>query len=72
MIEFRKANSFFLFYFHCNFKDVEPVDFARTQETANIINAWCANATNNHIKNIVSPGLFPTSSSIAKQYFSLK
>lgn len=40
------------------FADVESVDFSRSQEAANIINTWCANATKNHIKNIVAPGLF--------------
>lgn len=40
------------------FADVEAVDFSRSQEAAEIINRWCANATKNHIKNIVAPGLF--------------
>lgn len=34
--------------------DVEAVDFARSQEAANAINAWCANATKNHIRDIVN------------------
>lgn len=37
------------------YSDVEPVDFARSQEAANIINTWCANVTNNHITDIVTP-----------------
>lgn len=37
--------------------DVESVDFARSQEAADVINAWCANATKNHILDIVTPGL---------------
>lgn len=37
---------------------MESVDFARSQEAANIINAWCANVTKNHIKDVVSPGLY--------------
>lgn len=37
--------------------DVESVDFARSQEAADIINSWCANATKNHIRDIVNPGL---------------
>lgn len=37
---------------------MEPVDFARSQEAANVINAWCANATKNHIRDIVSAGLY--------------
>lgn len=38
--------------------DVESVDFARSQEAADIINSWCANATKNHIRDIVNPGLW--------------
>lgn len=38
--------------------DVESVDFARAQEAANAINAWCANVTKNHIKDIVSTGMY--------------
>ncbi|XP_055302785.1 serine protease inhibitor 27A-like [Sitodiplosis mosellana] len=37
------------------YSDVESVDFARSQEAANIINSWCANATKNHINDIVTP-----------------
>lgn len=37
--------------------DVESIDFARTQEAANTINSWCANATKNNIRDIVNPGL---------------
>lgn len=45
--------------FYCYFTiDVESVDFARSQEAADIINAWCATATKNYIKNIVSAGLY--------------
>ncbi|XP_031618765.1 serine protease inhibitor 27A-like [Contarinia nasturtii] len=36
--------------------DVERLNFDRSEEAANIINAWCANATKNHITDIVSSG----------------
>lgn len=38
------------------FSDVVALDFSRAQESANLINAWCAEATKNHIQNIVTPG----------------
>lgn len=34
--------------------DVESVDFNKPDQTAAIINAWCANATKNHIQDIVT------------------
>lgn len=40
------------------YADVEPVDFAHIQEVANGINDWCAMVTKNHIKDIVSAGLY--------------
>lgn len=40
------------------FLDIEQVDFQQTQKTAKDINAWCAAATKNHIKDIVTPGLY--------------
>lgn len=51
-------------WIYCNFLwilsslDVEPVDFASSQEAANIINTWCSNVTKNHISDIVTPGAF--------------
>lgn len=43
-------------YFKLKFfaTDVESVDFGKPAETAALINAWCANATKNHIMNIVT------------------
>lgn len=38
--------------------DVQTIDFANSQETANEINAWCANVTKNRIQDIVKPSLF--------------
>lgn len=36
------------------FSDIENVEFSKAQETADLINAWCSNKTENHIKNIVT------------------
>lgn len=44
--------------------DVETLDFSNVQEATNVINAWCANATKNHITDIISAGLY------AQNYFN--
>jgi len=36
------------------YSDIESVDFSKNQETANTINSWCKEKTNNRIDSIVN------------------